>query len=483
MWDVFISYKSKNVDTARSIADRLISSGLNVWFAEYQILLVKRHRFQEAIDHGIRKSKYGIALTNDDYANSDYCGLEIKQLLRHCGPGRIFEIMIPEEPLTLQKYAQLHTAMRHLYTGDLDKTLQFIAEKTRWRILPGWESIADPVAKTFTGDCLGKPYHIDVSGWKMLERSFYGGGPCYVRQVEGNEIYWNLQYGEEFSPQVYEARFTLAQQNDRILYNTLLDYANHYFKDLMTGWQVSGIHLFFLMNSSHFAVTYTNQKIWKRRYSIILVHPQTGKAAEFLFTFEFEGNFKRYCWLTRIMDDLVKSLNWGDSMQSLPESLHKDKLKKPSQRDDRLSRVIDDQPLANKLNAEGLGYAKQGRLQEAIDTWKKVLDYSTLVELRGAVLFNLGRAYEKLGDEENALRCYKDSGEINPAQFNALCNIGSIYIKKGEYQVALDYLLAAVERNPQDSLTLNNLVVCYEKLGNYLEAEHWRNKQQDMKKT
>ena len=92
--DVFISYKSKNVDVARLVADRLIASGRKTWFAEYEVLLTDRHRFQEAIDRGIRECKYGLALTNNDYANSKYCRAEMDQLLKFCGPKKIMEIMI-----------------------------------------------------------------------------------------------------------------------------------------------------------------------------------------------------------------------------------------------------------------------------------------------------------------------------------------------------------------------------------------------------
>ena len=49
-WDIFISYKSKDVEIARKIAGRLITSGIRVWFAGYQILLTGREYFQQAID-------------------------------------------------------------------------------------------------------------------------------------------------------------------------------------------------------------------------------------------------------------------------------------------------------------------------------------------------------------------------------------------------------------------------------------------------
>jgi tetratricopeptide (TPR) repeat protein len=216
--------------------------------------------------------------------------------------------------------------------------------------------------------------------------------------------------------------------------------------------------------------------VWKRRVSIILVHPRTAKAAEFLFTFEFLGSFEQYCLHNQVMDELCRSLRWGESGDGLTGESCTESPRTPSVKEDRLARVMDDQPLANKLYAEGMAHAKKGRLQDAIATWTRVLDYSTMIELRGATLFNLGRAYEKLGDTEAAISHYKQSVDANPAQFNALCNIGSLYINQGDYQEALGYLLDAAQRNAQDPVTVNNLVICYEHVGNPVEASEWRNR-------
>lgn len=468
-WDVFISYKSKNVELARAIADRLIASGLRVWFAEYQILLVKREKFQQSIDKGIRQSKYGIALTNDDYASSEYCGLEMQQMLKYCGPRHIIEIMIPEEPLTHQKYSQLSSASRILFYGDIEQVMQEIVEVTNWKILKGFKRNENATPAKFSGECLGDTYTLDVTGWDKVTDSFHGGGPCYSTKFEFRPIFWNLQYGEEFSPEVYDSRFSLGNKNDRQLYNYMVDYARHYFEEYHSTWRISGVHLFFLKGYSHFAVTYTDRMTWRRRYSVMLLQNQTGKAAEFLFTFEFAGSFKQYCQCTRLMDELVSSLKWGEDSPIRPPVQIR-----PSEQPERMSRVLDDQPMAMKLNSEGMNLAKQGKLQEAIATWKKVLDFSILVELRSQVLFNLGRAHEKLDELDAAVSYYKQSAEANPAQFNALCNIGSILINQGQSAEALEYLLKAAEINPQDEVTMNNLFIAYDSLGQYTKAkEYW----------
>jgi len=475
LWDVFISYKSQNVDLARAITNRLIASGLKVWFAEYQILLVGRAKFQQAIDKGIRQSRFGIALTNDEYAKSDYCGLEMKQLLQHPGPGHILEIKIPDEPLTHQKFNRLVHASQQVYRGELESILTFISQKTNWRIIPPMNLSPVMNKEVFIGEFLGSPYQLDVSGWEQVERSFHGGGPCYSSNIEGYPIYWNLQYGEEYSPEIYESRSSLSQKNDRQLYNMLVDYANHYFRDLKSGSTVQGVHLFFLGNSSHFAVTYQAERIWKRRYSIMLVHPVSGKVAEFLFTFEFNGDYLNYCRASHIMDDLVRSLTWGNSegeaAKGTPASVPA-----PSVESTRFSRLIDDQAKVNKLNAEGLAFAKSGLLDDAIATWEKVLDFSMVNELRSQVFFNLGRAYEKSGEKEKAINRYQECVKANPAQYNALCNIGSIYMDYGDHYKALEFLVAAEKINPADYVTVNNLVICYNELEDFDEAFKWKEK-------
>lgn len=472
-YDVFISYKSKNVDIARLITDQLIASGKKVWFAEYQILLIDRDRFQEAINKGIRECKYGIALTNNDYADSEFCEKEMVQLLQFCGAENIIEIMIPDESKTHQKYEQLKKNPAHIFAGDVDETLNFVAQNTGWKIAPFIQAARNLGEDIFEGNCLGETYTIDVTGWELIDKSFHGGGPCYVRNVEGLDVFWNLQYGEDYSPRAYEARLRLSQKNDRALYEELCHYANRYFGEYKPGSRITAVHLLFIEGSSNFAITYHDGNFWKRRYSIMFLHPETYRVAEFVFTFQFPGSFKQYCRCVALMDDLVLTLNWGKKKKEAKERITKPPPMRSSQKESRISRIIEDQPMAYKFYNEGLSLAKQGHLEEAIAAWKTVLNYTTLIEMRGAVLFNMGRAYEKLDDEKQAIKCYKQSAETNPQQFNALCNLGTIYRRKSQPKEALNYFLEAANRNPNDSITINNIILCYEELGNYVEAESW----------
>jgi len=309
VYDFFISYKSKNVDVARKLCDQMIASGLRVWFAEYQILLKDREKFQEAIDRGIRECKYGLALTNDDYAGSIYCEKEMVQMLKYCGIDNILEIKIPKEPATHNKYGALKYTKAQIYTGDINDSIRFINERSGYNI-----QLFRPVDKVskedfFIDQCLGEKFRMNVSGWSKA--FMVGGGPCYGKKLGRLELLWNLQYGEEFSPTIIEARKKMYYKNDRDVYDELIDYANHYFTDLKPGLKVTGVHLYFKNKESHFALTYYDTQFWKRRYSLIIFNNRLNRAAEFLFTFQFSGNFKEYCKYTTEMDDVVNSLEWG----------------------------------------------------------------------------------------------------------------------------------------------------------------------------
>ena len=75
-YNIFVSYRSKNIHIVRPIAEQLMAAGLKVWFAEYEILLSGRQRFKEAINHGINNCSFGICFTNDRYAQSEHCQKE-----------------------------------------------------------------------------------------------------------------------------------------------------------------------------------------------------------------------------------------------------------------------------------------------------------------------------------------------------------------------------------------------------------------------
>ncbi|MGQ0704473.1 MAG: toll/interleukin-1 receptor domain-containing protein [Gemmatimonadales bacterium] len=456
-WDGFISYKSRNVEVARALGEQLVASGRRIWFAEHQILLVDRDRFQEAIDRGIARSRWGIALTNDAYVASPYCEREMELLLRHVGPGRILEIRIPAEARVRRRFPALARTPSMEYTGDLSAVLGFIARHTGWRLHP--PPPIPPVNRpdVFRGECLGVPFTLDVSGWTLRAASFQGGGPLWGRTLDGWNVQWNLQYGEELDPQVYDARRRANSEDERVLYNNLCEYADNYFRYLGRA-RVGGVHLLLKTGASHFAISYRRALVWHRRYSVILVDPGSYRAAEFLFTFRFHGPFRPFCRIAAQFDALVHSLRWGETgAEETPPAA-------PASAPERFARLIDDQPAANKLFDQGMRLLKKGRLEEGSTILEQVMAYSIPAEMAGAVLFNLGRAREKLGDLDGAVAGYESAVEANPAQFNAMANLGAIYHRMGALEEAIAWYERALTVNRDDRITLHNLALCRQDL-------------------
>jgi tetratricopeptide (TPR) repeat protein len=323
------------------------------------------------------------------------------------------------------------------------------------------------------GECLGIPYVVDVSDWRASRQA---PGLCFEHVA--HRLIWNLQCGGDVDPAIYDARrdWTSARVDDRALYDQMCSYAEGYFADAAPA-EPQGVHLFFLDGASHFAVTYRRGAHWKRRYSVMLVEPQTYKAAEFVFTFQFDGTFRQYCLLAQTMDAVVKSLRWRAD-----EGARDPAASDPSTAPGRIDRLIDDMPAANKLLDRGMALMKRGRLAEGIPVLEQALRYSMLAEMRGMVHFNLGRAYERLRDLDNAVRHYEASVAANPGQFNALANLGAILHRMGDAPGALEHYLRAAEINPRDYVTTHNIAVCYEDLGDEDNALKWRSKLRGLKR-
>jgi len=308
-FDFFISYKSQNVQIARKIADQMIADGMRVWFAEYQILLEKREDFLFAIERGLSQSEYGIAITNNNYIQSECCKYELENLLRNCGSKKIIEVMMPKENEPHCVFPELNDSYM-IESADINEILAGISKNTDsvFTNIVDTHSVSKQI---FEGKCEGVHFELDCSGWKQTSKGSANGNNYglgaefqYINNIK-IPLFVNIYFGLDPSIESYN-RFNVSTHDDRELYNSLIDYAKQHLAKFSAN--ITGVHLLFYKGKSQIALTYKNAGIWMRKCSITLHHPALRFPAEFVFTFGVIGSFKDYCRYVPLMDSFCLSL-------------------------------------------------------------------------------------------------------------------------------------------------------------------------------
>lgn len=82
----------------------------------------------------------------------------------------------------------------------------------------------------------------------------------------------------------------------------------------------------------------------------------------------------------------------------------------------------------------------------------------------------LGRAYDGLGDTQNAVASFNRAIEINPEMFVSYNNLGTVYFKTGDYASAETNFAAALRLKPEAAASRFNLGLCYSREGRYADA-------------
>jgi hypothetical protein len=303
-FDLFISYKSEDVQVVRQIVNHLIAAGVRPWFAEYVILLIERRRFQEAIDAGIRRSKHGVIFTNDRYVGSEYCRRELDLMLAAGGPGaaNLVDVRIPAEPATRQYRPDLATCSTIDYGGQPEQVANALCRRFGFGRETSRPPSRPPKRRHFAH--ASGAFILDVAGWKADARNpvARSGGWAFRRRLQNHEIRFNLQAG----PGVVASRPLTGTLDEREVFNRNIDFANAYmsYHDV----RCTGVHLFFHRGFSHLALTYWRTPCWTARYSIVLPDPKTGETLEFAFAFGLLGPFRDYCRAVPLFERVVSSL-------------------------------------------------------------------------------------------------------------------------------------------------------------------------------
>jgi hypothetical protein len=330
-YDAFLSYKSEDVDIVRKVADRLIASGLKVWFAEYVVLLQERDKFEAAIAYGTANSKCGVIFTSDLFrTNATYTGDEVRRLLESRtkrGTTCLRVKLHPDAAPSGQGMPALDSILEEdTFTNqgqhfvDIESVVEFILAR-----FPGAAKACPPLPGelkspdyNFVVQTSQWRYRINTTNWKIIQpaKGFLPDGdfdgPRFRRRLHGCPTVLHVQFGLDGSP-TRPLPVSVGALDDRKVFEDILDFAKRYVGGRR--YECVGVHLFSIhqySKYSHAVLTYWNKFSWIRRYSIILPHPlKMNVNCELVFHFDFYGSFLALCNATASMDSVVRTLEWG----------------------------------------------------------------------------------------------------------------------------------------------------------------------------
>jgi tetratricopeptide (TPR) repeat protein len=108
---------------------------------------------------------------------------------------------------------------------------------------------------------------------------------------------------------------------------------------------------------------------------------------------------------------------------------------------------------ANEAQPEESPKSKQKATNSEIAFEKAVTAYKKLVEANDqddVSYFNLGRAYNKLNEDESAAKALKQAVKLKPDDTEYQTELGAILIKLAQYQEAIPPLKKALELDPEN---------------------------------
>jgi hypothetical protein len=321
------------------VAERLICSGIKVWFAEYNILLINYKEFDKAIKNGISSATHAIVFSNNSWAKSQHCNMEIDGLISHLELANIIEICVPVESQPHRKYPQLAGNKPIVYSGtsnslkycDVVLLLKEIEDRLHIPIQP------PPVPQQRENVVSSPRYGVSINSSPLslmpeLTYRLFTKDPLrmFRRLVFRGEILGNkvtlLMGVDPFNSQINSMLISqLNTSDDRKIYTAYRQYAEEWYKNLMKNgheMQMKGLHLVHLNGQGHMALTlkdkYNIVDLWERRYVISERHgkvtqTKTGEVI-LMFSATISGDEKTqletFCKLTPYMDAIVESFQF-----------------------------------------------------------------------------------------------------------------------------------------------------------------------------
>lgn len=117
---------------------------------------------------------------------------------------------------------------------------------------------------------------------------------------------------------------------------------------------------------------------------------------------------------------------------------------------------------ADRLFLEGNKFYAEQKYTEAVSRY---MDAIKINPRQWAYHFNLGLAYKKMNEQDQALQAFRQAQALNPESFSANKELGENLARLGNFDEARYYFEKATVLNPEDVDTLYNLGVCLINLG------------------
>ena len=298
-YGVFITYSRKDSNFVRKVADALVAGGIRVWFAEYYVRLENYEDFQRAIDHGIKRSKYFIAFTNDTWAESEYVRREMDQILEYRNPSRVLEVCLGSPTdLPRKTYGEFSAYKPHVNDRDFISVIGFIRKHTDLEISPNVAPLIDEWNDNYLNlpkaNCpinLG-PFRHDPSIRQDLLPGCVGAW-----QWSWHGLVVKAQAFVHLGKTAATEALAPGTESGETLYASYRRYAENWCSE-EEGIEITGLHIFWprgqrtgYMAISHCSGGHDGRASWERRYALAIEDKLHGRSEiGFVFSTELPGH-------------------------------------------------------------------------------------------------------------------------------------------------------------------------------------------------
>jgi len=125
-------------------------------------------------------------------------------------------------------------------------------------------------------------------------------------------------------------------------------------------------------------------------------------------------------------------------------------------------------------------YAAMNRFDEAIETHLRSL---SLNPYHAKGHYNLGNALNKLGQDDEALKCYELAVRYDYMLYQGFCNLGAMYFKKHDFEKSIVHYKRSLEINPKFFSAYYNISYALCGLGRIGEAIPFLQKAKELRPT